>query len=201
MGKGGYRLGAGRPAQHRKTSNFRHMDVRRLQREGLLKDGAAYGWTWKDADTDEETASIGVRVEGEAVRFVYQIGGEHDVNELVRLTRTTCNYGGGRMWFVCPYCSRRCALVYIGRQVACRKCLKLKYPSQSDDETDASWRRQRKLAAKIGADGNEWLWKQKPKGMHQNTLQRIRGEIIEEESRREALLVARWCSMFGSQYF
>lgn len=200
MGKGGYRSGAGRPAQHKKTSNYRSMDVRRLQREGLLKDGAAYGWSWKD-DAGNETASIGVQVEGGGVRFTYTIGGEHDVNELVRLTQTACNYGGGRMWFVCSYCAGRCALVYIGRQVACRKCLKLKYPSQSDDETDASWRRQRKMAAKIGADGNNWLWKQKPKGMHQSTFQRIRGEIIEEESRRDMLLVTKYRRMFGSQYF
>src|SRR5690606_13988438 len=169
-----------------------------LQREDCLKEGMAYNWLWKD-DTGKEVASIGVQVEAGGVRFTYQITGEHHVNELVRLTETACNYGGGRMWFVCPYCSRRCALVYIGRQVACRKCLKLKYPSQSDDETDASWRRQRKMAAKIGADGNEWLWKQKPKGMHQNTFQRIREEIIEEESQREALLVARWRRMFGNE--
>lgn len=196
MGKGGYRLGAGRPAQHLKTSNYRHMDVRRLQREDCLKEGMAYSWLWKD-DTGEEVASIGVRVEGGGVRFTYQITGEHHVNELVRLTETACNYGGGRMWFVCPYCARRCALVYIGRQVACRKCLKLKYPSQSDDETNASWRRQRKLEAKLGG-ADYW---RKPKGMHQTTFQRIREEIIEEESQREALLVAGWRRMFGNEHF
>lgn len=200
MGKGGYRLGAGRPAQHRKTSNFRHMDVRRLQREGLLNDGAAYGWTWKD-DNGKETASISVRVEGGGVRFLYRVGGEHDVNEHVRLAETACNYGGGRMWFVCPCCGRRCALVYIGRQVACRKCFKLKYPSQSDDETDASWRKQRKLAAKIDSDGTDWVRTQKPKGMHQSTFQRIRRKIIEEDSRREALLVAKWRHLFGNELF
>lgn len=196
MGKGGYRSGAGRPAQYRKTSNFRHMDVRRLQRDGLLKDGMAYGWTWKD-DSGNETASISVRIEGGGVRLMYRIGGEHDVSEHVRLIETACNYGGGRMWFVCPYCGRRCALVYIGRQVACRKCLKLRYPSQSDDDTDALWRKQRKLEAKLGG-ADYW---RKPKGMHQTTFDRIRREIIELESKRDWLLVAKYRGMFGREYF
>lgn len=196
MGKGGYRSGAGRPAQYRKTSNFRSMDVRRLQREGLLKDGAAYGWTWKD-DGGREVASIGVRVEGGGVRFTYQITGEHHVNEHVMIATTACNYGGGRMWFVCPYCRRRCALVYIGSQVACRKCLKLRYPSQSDDDTDALWRKQRKLEAKLGG-ADYWC---KPKGMHQTTFDRIRRETIELESKRDWLLVAKYRGMFGSGYF
>lgn len=195
MGKGGSRWGAGRPAQHRKTSNFRHMDVRRLQRDGLLKDGAAYGWYWKD-DTGKEIASISVRVEGTGVRFMYRIGGEHEVNQFVPLTKTACNYGGGRMWFVCPYCARRCALVYIGRQVACRKCLRLKYPSQSDDETYASWRRQRKLEAKLGG-ADYW---RKPKGMHQSTFDRIHSAIIGEESRREAFLVAEFQRRFSMHF-
>jgi len=199
MGKGGSRYGAGRPAQYRKTYNMNCIDVRRLQRDGCLKDGMAYDWAWKD-DQGNVTSSISMRIHGGGVQFDYRMG-EHRVSQHVSTTATACNYGGNRVWFICPHCNRRCAHVYISRKLACRNCQRLKYPSQSDDETDASWRRQCKLAAKIGAKHNEWAWKQKPKGMHQSTFQRIRGEIIEEETQREALLVARWRSMFGKEHF
>lgn len=195
MGKGGSRYGAGRPAQHRKTYNMNRIDVRRLQRDGYLKDGMAYDWAWKD-DQGNITSSVGMQVYGGGVQFDYRMG-EHKVSQRVAITATACNYGGNRVWFICPYCTRRCAHVYISRRLACRTCHRLKYPSQSDDETDASWRRQRKLEAKLGG-GDYW---RKPKGMHQSTFERIRGEIIEEDSRREALLVAKWRSMFGKEHF
>lgn len=100
------------------------------------------------------------------------------------------------MWFVCSYCSQRCALIYLGKQVACRKCLQLRYPSQADDEMDASWRRQYKLEEKLG--GRSW-WR-KPKGMHQRTFDRIRMGILEEDFRREALLVAECRRFFGKDF-
>jgi len=169
------------------------IDVRRLQREGFLKDGMAYDWAWKD-DHGNVTSSIGMRIHGGGVQFDYRMG-EHRVSQHVSTTATACNYGGDRVWFICPHCNRRCAIVYISRKLACRTCQRLKYPSQSDDETDASWRRQRKLAAKLGG-ADYW---RKPKGMHQNTFDRIQGEIIEEESRRDFLLYAKWRHLFGNE--
>ncbi len=199
MGKGGYRNGAGRPAQHRKTYNMNRIDVRRLQRDGYLKDGMAYDWAWKD-DQGNVTSSISMRIHGGGVRFDYRMG-EHRVSQHVSTTATACHYGGDRVWFICPCCNRRCAHVYIGRQVACRTCHRLKYQSQSDDLTDATWRKQRKLGAKIGSDGTDWAWTQKPKGMHQSTFQHIRGELIELESTRERHLMARWRHLFGKEHF
>jgi endogenous inhibitor of DNA gyrase (YacG/DUF329 family) len=195
MGKGGSRPGAGRPAQYRKTLNFWHIDVRRLQRDDLLKEGMVYGWLWRDKNA-EELASINVQIVNGAVRFSYRTGSDYDVKVLVGLTETACNYGGLRKWFICPYCSQRCALLYLGRQVACRKCLKLKYPSQSDDQMDASWRRQYKLEEKLGGRGR---WR-KPKGMHQSTFDSIRMKILEEDLRREVLLVRQCRRFFGKDF-
>jgi len=196
MAKGGRRSWAGRPARHQKTSAYRSVDVRRLQRDGLLADGRAFSRHWRD-DAGNETASIGLRVHDGGVRFNYRLNDEVNIDQHVRLTTTACNYGGERVWFICPYCVQRCALVYISRQVACRKCLRLKYPSQSDDVTDATWRKQRKLEARLGG-ADYW---RKPKGMHQSTFDRIREQIAEQETIRNADLVLKFRRMFGHDLF
>lgn len=192
MGKGGRRCGAGRAAQYRKTSSTRNMDVRRLQRDGLLKDNTSCSWHWKD-DSGTVMASIGMRVHGGGIQFDYCLNDEHHISEHVKITTTACNYGGERVWFICPCCNGRCAIVYLSRQVGCRTCQNLRYPSQSEDETDATWRKQRKLEEKLGGSG---YWR-KPKGMHQTTFSHMHRQIIALESKRVELLVAGYRHLFG----
>ncbi|PLC51433.1 hypothetical protein CR159_04240 [Pollutimonas subterranea] len=172
------------------------MDVRRLQRDGLLKDNTAYSWYWKDA-SGTVMAAIDVRALRGGVQFDYRLNDEHEVSECVQTTTTACNYGGERIWFVCPCCDRRCAIVYLSRQVACRTCQKFRYPSQSEDETDATWREQRILEEKLGGSG---YWK-KPKGMHQVTFNRMHSRIIALESKRVQLLGASYRHLFGDNKF
>lgn len=191
-------MGAGRPGWHRQTYTMRCVDVRRLAREKLLYDGASFSWEWKDPDTGEKQSSIWMQVAGGAVQFSYTLTQDkQDVRDAARLTTTGCNYGGLRHWFSCPCCGRRCAVLYLGKRVACRKCYRLKYPSQSDDATGKLWRKKRRLAARIGSDGTDWEWTQKPRGMHQATFQRIRGELAEMDSGLNALLCAAAARLLG----
>ena len=45
---------------------------------------------------------------------------------------------GRRYWFLCPRCGRRCEAVYtLGRDVGCRRCLRLGYKSQT--HRPSSW--------------------------------------------------------------
>ena len=51
------------------------------------------------------------------------------------ITRTACNYGGWRYWFVCPRCKRRCAILYsygYPGYFLCRKCHYLTYTSTQE---------------------------------------------------------------------
>jgi hypothetical protein len=41
------------------------------------------------------------------------------ISQWVRITTTPCHYGGVRYWFLCPDCSRRCAILY---PQVCRIC-------------------------------------------------------------------------------
>lgn len=55
----------------------------------------------------------------------------------VSITTTHCNYGGVRLWFICPgwkngiACRRRCQKLYLprGHAFACRVCHELTYES------------------------------------------------------------------------
>lgn len=57
------------------TSDYRALDVRRLQRDGLLAPGRSFGWNWtRDGET---VASIQVRAETDRVilNYLHKSGG------------------------------------------------------------------------------------------------------------------------------
>lgn len=96
----------------------------------------------------------------------------------IQITRTPCNYGGGRPWFRCPRCERRCAILYdaaAGDSFGCRKCLRLTYASESEDTFDRLRRKGRNLAARLCAGG------EKPKWMRMNTFERIHWRRVKAE--------------------
>lgn len=51
----------------------------------------------------------------------------------VALTTSKTHYGGDRLWFECPQCSRRKGILYqspIDNRIVCRKCIGLFYRQQ-----------------------------------------------------------------------
>lgn len=92
----------------------------------------------------------------------------------VSIVSTRPNFGGSRYWFVCPVCSRRCAMLYRPKHrdgAACRVCLKLSYPSQHERALDRNLRRCSKLRQRLGwppgvANGEGG----RPPGMHRSTF-------------------------------
>lgn len=182
MGTGGMRCGAGRPGWKVKAEHCRQIDVRRWQREGMLAPGRAGGWAWRDADTGRQTASIGYRSEAGAVVLDYTLNGE-PIQQRVLIEHTVCNYGGARAWFGCPRCGRRVAVLYLRNNgFACRRCQLVAYGSQSDDEMSRTWRKQRKVEAKLSAD------LQRPAGMHWTTYERLLDVVEDCQHRRNNAL-------------
>lgn len=174
-------MGSGRRYQGSKdtTSDMRALDVRRLQRDGLLTPGRAFGWNW--SRNGETIASIQMRTEAERVILNYRSrsnGDEWKAMEYpVRLEWTACNLGGKRAWFLCPAqgCGRRVAILYGGSVFACRHCHNLNYQCQRETDDDRAARRADKIRARLQWDagilnGNGW----KPKGMHWRTFERLR---------------------------
>lgn len=51
----------------------------------------------------------------------------------IELTVTNCNYGGIRVWFLCPLCNKRVGTLYrkpLSNSFTCRYCSKLTYQLQ-----------------------------------------------------------------------
>ena len=188
---GGY--GSGRQWGQATTSDMRRLDIRRLQRDGLLKPGLAFGWHW--TRNGSEVASIQMRTEVDRVILNYRSrsnGGEWQPMEYpVYLEWTPCHLGGRRAWFLCPArgCGRRVAILFGGSIFACRHCHKLAYACQRETADDRAMRRADTIRRRLGwGAGIANPEGGKPKGMHWRTFERLKAE-------HDAFANASWAGM------
>ena len=160
------------------VEDYRDLDVRDLQRDGVLVAGWRGNWRW--SRNGEVRASIGLEVENlERVRLRYNvtIQGHTEAKDYhVRVTWTPCHLGGKRPWFLCPCCGRRVAKLYSFGVFACRHCLRLNYRCQQVKKRDVASDRSFKLRHALGCEEGflsvpaECI--PKPKGMHWRTFDR-----------------------------
>ena len=188
-------IGSGRRYQGGKntTSDMQPLDIRRLQRKGLLTPGPAFGWHW--TVNGREVAAIQLRSESDRVVLIYRTrdrSGEWQPMEYtVYLDWTDCNLGGRRAWFLCPArgCGRRVAILYAGSIFACRHCHNLAYECQRETDDDRAMRRadtiRRRLGWNAGIANPEGG---KPKGMHWRTFERLK-------AKHDAFAHASWAGM------
>ena len=163
----------------RTTSEMRSLDVRKLQRDGLLTPERSVSLTWSRNGKPE--ATIDMQVDSDRVSLDYRQrdrGGEWQaMNYPVRLAWTPCTYGGQRAWWLCPAvgCGRRVAVLYGGSVFACRHCQRLAYKSQRETPNDRAYRRANNLRDRLGwVPGVIHGAGVKPKGMHWRTYWRLR---------------------------
>lgn len=172
--------GSGRRGGGDLTTDYRRLDVRALQRAGVLRPGYVGGWAWWGPN-GEKRADIRVEAHPEFVRLRYSAtphrAERRDYVYAVHLSWTDCHYGGKRPWFICPVCGRRVAILYGGAQFVCRHCRELAYPVQRETDTDRIIRRADAIRKRLGWGAgilNPTGWK--PKGMHWRTFWRLRSE-------------------------
>ena len=170
------------------TEGCRSLDIRRLHREGWLKSGHRFSWSWWRAE--QKVASIKALVYQDYVVLSYRHrsgpGGEwEEVMEPIALQWTPCNFGGERPWFICPgvACGRRVAILYVqGKYFLCRHCYDLRYESQREDKMDRALRRAQKIRQRLGGSANTMEpFPKRPKGMHHDTYRRLFWEHYEAE--------------------
>jgi hypothetical protein len=84
-------------------------------------------------------ASVSFRVvayaEEAEVFLDYQVNGA-PVHQRILCDSTVQHDGGRRWWFMCPGCDRRMEVLYLPprqKEFKCRRCYKLRYPSQERD--------------------------------------------------------------------
>jgi len=161
------------------------LDIRWLDRENLLNAGRSTV-SWLKGDRIVGSIVIEGSARSATLYFRTRYRSDKDwVEQQQRVTFawTDCSLGGRRIWWQCPVCDRRIAILYILRDTfECRKCLGLQYPSQSENELARVYRRLRKSKALI-EDRNFG----KPGGMHQKTYEKIRDRIIDDSIRADDL--------------
>jgi hypothetical protein len=157
------------------------IDVRRWHREGRLRAGQQFPWTW--TCDGERSGSISVRTQLDAVILTYRASllsrQARSIEQRVPVVWTNCHFGGRRPWFVCSaradgkYCGRRVAVLYLGGELfACRGCYRLAYESQQDP-LFGNIRRAQKIRMRLG--GVPFApFPARPRGMHTRTYLRLR---------------------------
>lgn len=175
------------------TSDMRSLDVRRLQRDGLLTAGRWFMWRW--SIDGEEVASIQIRVGEDRVTLNYRARSHGEewqpLDYPVYLEWTPCHLGGRRAWFRCPArgCGRRVAVLYGGTIFACRHCHQLAYASQRETPDDRAMRRAGKIRQRLGWEpGIANPEGDKPKGMHWRTFDKL-------SAQHDAFAHASWMGM------
>jgi hypothetical protein len=174
----------GRHSTKNTTSDHRQLDIRVLQRKGFLQPRGWADLSW--SVNGEVVGSIQMLAEFDRVvlRYRHQRYGQDwkSAEYPVSLDRTLCNYGGERIWFLCPAwgCSRRVAVLYLGSIFACRQCLQLVYESQREAPHNRALSRVQSIREKLGGSGSTADdFPDKPKGMHWRTYNRLFAEAEE----------------------
>ena len=162
------------------TEDLLALDVRQLQRGGMLAPGYSGPVNWTRRGQTVATINLAAGAGGVTLKYrLRERGGEwRPLSHPVRLDRTACNFGGGRAWWLCPCCGRRVAVLYIGGSgPACRHCYRLAYRSQRETHSDRAGRRADTLRARLGWEPGILNGSgDKPKGMHWRTYWRLRIE-------------------------
>ncbi len=178
---GGWGSGSSWGYGKKKCEDALPLDIRKINRSGSFFSGSWFSWQWLRGGNVH--SSIGIRVHEHHVVLKYTHRKE-PVEQQIPFDWTPCNYGGERVWWRCPNCGRRCAVVYgAGKLFSCRVCYGLAYTSTCETSRDRKFRKAGELRRKIGAKQGSAnaLPIFKPKGMHQKTWDRIRREIHELE--------------------
>ena len=92
----------------------------------------------------------------------------------IQLTKTACNYGHYRHWWLCPKCSQRVSVLYCAGLYVCRHCIGTNYGSQLQQPVDRIYSKLNALRERLG-------WQvgiihgigERPKGMHHSTYERL----------------------------
>jgi hypothetical protein len=94
-----------------------------------------------------------------------------DVTAQIRFTTTPLNFGGCRVWMLCPRCAGRARVMFAGvGKIGCRRCLRVRYQSQCGDAKDRAHRAIAKIENRLITRRGRFY---KPKGMLWRTFHRL----------------------------
>ncbi len=169
------------------TDPLLSLDVRWLGRIGALALGAVRTPQWSRRGEPVGWITTIREPDGECLILDYAthtLGSVWaPVREAIDLVTTPGHHGGKRIWFLCPGCkSRRAVLFALDGRFRCRACHRLAYSSTREDAAARSRRRLAVLRTSLGGSPVERVWTipPRPKGMHHRTYARLIQRIMKE---------------------
>jgi hypothetical protein len=119
-------------------------------------------------------------------RYRYNGGEWEPVEQVVLFNKTPCHFGGYRLWFLCPRCRRRVAILYgASKYFLCRHCYHLTYTSQQESPALRLMSKAQNIRERLGGSTDLTdLFPDKPKNMHWKTYQRLRR--VSEMARKQS---------------
>jgi hypothetical protein len=138
----------GRRSTRATTDAVLALDIRLLARHGVFAadHGDVVRGTISWTVLGEERGRIGVAYAGATPQritlhyCVHGPGGQTpEVTASIAVGRTACHFGGERVWFICPRCATRRAMLHaVGGVFQCRGCHDLAYASTREYPHGAS---------------------------------------------------------------
>jgi hypothetical protein len=168
-------VGSGKPADRLCTDEKQALDIRLLDRQGLLRPGVAFECRWEHSGA---IASIHLAVGRDSALIRHNAtAAEPDhlpLSYVVQIEWCGCRFGGQRPWWRCPgvTCGRRVALLYAGNALACRNCHSLTYRSRREAPDARALRRADAVRCQLGWEpGIASGIGPRPRGMHRYTFE------------------------------
>jgi hypothetical protein len=173
------------------------LDVRRLQRDGLLRPGQSFPRNWRRNGQLAATITVTTAADCIVLSYEHFVAGEEWQREQypVLLEWLPCHYGGRRAWFRCPArgCGRRVAILYGAGIFACRHCHRLAYLSQRIATWNRALRSAQAIRQRLGGTANMYdPFPEKPKGMHWQTYQELRRQHDDANAHSWPGWLRRW---------
>ena len=117
------------------------------------------------------------------------------VSAQVCYCETATRFAGRRVWMLCPLCSRRCRVLFLGLgRVACRRCFRLRHHSQTLDQGGRALHAMGKIARRVDPETEGIELPDKPPGMHWGRYDRF-AERYEQQSNIWTLAMMRRLGM------
>jgi hypothetical protein len=162
-----------------KHEELQRLSLTTLRKRKLLSPGRSGSITWSCNERLTGLANFSM-VDRYSSKISFPLPSGEWRHETIAHSFTPTNFGGWRLWFACPRCSKACGTLYRahGRYV-CRQCLRLTYASQYDRQHERPRRKAIKIRARLGQstqapDGE--AFPPKPPRMRWATYRRLKAE-------------------------
>jgi hypothetical protein len=155
-----------------------YIDIRVLKQKGMLFPGSSCQLMWK-TEHDDGYTTLDCKAKRDRLVIDYKYDGitgdQETFQNVIDFDFTPCHFGGRRIWFLCPICRKRIAVVYISQVgFSCRHCCDLVYLSQSQNKEDRMMLKAKMIHFRLGGTGDITCpFPPKPKGMHWRTYWRL----------------------------